>query len=75
MKIVKELVDKIKNANFDFSLYTERLKDNIKRNYRVLKVRLKKIPWIYKTYVMFRQTKYKFMNSKFCLWVNYTIER
>ena len=75
MKLVKDLINKIRNLNFDFSLYAERLKDDIKRKYRALKVRLKKVPWIYKAYVVFRQTKYKFKNSKFYLSITSKIDK
>ena len=75
MKLIRDLVDKIKNINFDFSLYMERLKDDIKQKYRALKVRLKKVPWMYKVHVMLRQAKYKFRNSKFYLAVNEKIEK
>jgi len=77
MKDVKEVLNKIKEvlskANFAFMLYAERCKDKVKQSYRALKVRLKKVPWIYNLWKEYKKLKFKIEHSQWYLKVKHKI--
>ena len=70
MKKSNGFFSKLQNLNFSFSSFAERVKDNVKRKNRALRVKLKKVPWIYKLYVRLRKARYNFQHSKIYLAVS-----
>lgn len=63
--VLSKLLKKITELNFEFTSYMERVKDSYKKKYREFKIRLRKIPLLYKIYKKLRIFKFIVTHSKY----------